>query len=185
MTSAGTKLFGAAIFHKPTLSLVLADTNHESASPLNHGETYAIMKFFEIPADKRPDPKDCIFFATHEPCSLCINAIVWSGFDNFVFMWSYEETDGLFGISGDLDIWHDCFYDEVAGADTGAEADRTGSGLARTPALYKAVNPRFVARSVDDLVRATGDEKQWTEKVNQVKMDYGKLSPFFRKKMGI
>lgn len=41
------------------------------ASPGADGEINCIQEFYKLPADKRPNAKDCIFFATHEPCSLC------------------------------------------------------------------------------------------------------------------
>jgi tRNA(Arg) A34 adenosine deaminase TadA len=82
----GNKLFGAAILRKDDLSLVVADTNNEMENPLWHGEVHTLKKFYELPTDQRPEPKDCIFFATHEPCSLCLSAITWTGFDNFYYL---------------------------------------------------------------------------------------------------
>jgi tRNA(Arg) A34 adenosine deaminase TadA len=102
--AAGNKLFGAAILRKSDLSLVIAETNNETENPLWHGEMHAIKKFFELPADQRPDTRDCIFLATHEPCSLCLSGITWSGFDNFYYLFSYEDTRDAFGIPYDIDI---------------------------------------------------------------------------------
>lgn len=39
---------------------------------LYHGEVHTIKRFYEIPAQQRPSPKDCVFLTTHEPCSLCL-----------------------------------------------------------------------------------------------------------------
>jgi tRNA(Arg) A34 adenosine deaminase TadA len=69
--ASGCKVFGAAILRKSDLSLVVAATNTETESPLLHGEITCIQKFYSLPADQRPPPGDCVFFATHEPCSLC------------------------------------------------------------------------------------------------------------------
>ena len=66
--SIGCKVFGAAVLRKDDLSLVLAETNMEAFSPLWHGEVYAIKQFWELQG--HPDPKDCIFIATHQPCCL-------------------------------------------------------------------------------------------------------------------
>ena len=74
----GCKVFGAAVLRKDDLSLVLAETNMEAFSPLWHGEVYAIKQFWELQG--HPDPKDCIFIATHQPCCMCASAIAWSGF---------------------------------------------------------------------------------------------------------
>jgi len=71
----GNKLFGAAILRKSDLSVVIAETNNETENPLWHGEMHAIKRFYELPAETRPNPKDCIFLTTHEPCSLCLSGI--------------------------------------------------------------------------------------------------------------
>jgi tRNA(Arg) A34 adenosine deaminase TadA len=63
----GNKLFGAAILRKSDLSIVIAETNNETENPLWHGEIHAIKRFYELPQSQRPDPKDCLFLATHEP----------------------------------------------------------------------------------------------------------------------
>ena len=44
---------------------------------LYHGEVHTIKRFYEIPAQHRPSPKDCIFLTTHEPCSLCLRYAVY------------------------------------------------------------------------------------------------------------
>ena len=52
----GNKLFGAAILRKSDWSLVLAETNSETESPLWHGEMHAIHRFYQLPAAARPAP---------------------------------------------------------------------------------------------------------------------------------
>lgn len=96
--SEGCKLFGAAILDRISCMTVIAATNNERESPLLHGEINCIQQFFKIPKDTRPDPKDCIFFATHEPCSLCLSGITWSGFNEFYYMFTYEDSRDLFAI---------------------------------------------------------------------------------------
>ena len=61
--SQGSKLFGAAVLDKASLSTVLAETNNERESPLLHGEINCIQQFFKLPKEGRPETKDCIFFA--------------------------------------------------------------------------------------------------------------------------
>jgi tRNA(Arg) A34 adenosine deaminase TadA len=100
----GNKLFGAAILRKSDLSVVVAETNNEIENPLWHGEMHAIKRFFELPGDKRPDVKDCLFLATHEPCSLCLSGITWSGFDNFYYLFSHEDSRDSFAIPYDIQI---------------------------------------------------------------------------------
>ena len=107
--AGGNKLFGAAILRKADLSVVIAETNNETENPLWHGEIHAIKRFYELPADQRPTTKDCLFLATHEPCSLCLSGITWSGFDNFYFLFSHEDTRDSFGIPHDIAILKEVF----------------------------------------------------------------------------
>jgi tRNA(Arg) A34 adenosine deaminase TadA len=106
---SGNKLFGAAILHKHDLTLVLAETNNELENPLWHGEVHALKRFYELPKADRPDTKDCIFVATHEPCSLCLSAITWTGFDNFYYLFSHEDSRDSFAIPHDLKILKEVF----------------------------------------------------------------------------
>lgn len=107
--NGGNKLFGAAILRKSDLSVVVAETNNESENPLWHGEMHAIKRFYELPADQRPEAKDCLFLATHEPCSLCLSGITWGGFDNFYFLFSYEDTRDRFSIPHDIAILREVY----------------------------------------------------------------------------
>ncbi len=100
----GNKLFGAAILKKSDLSLVVAETNNEIENPLWHGEMHAIKRFFELPEGQRPAAKDCLFLATHEPCSLCLSGITWSGFDNFYYLFSHQDSRDSFAIPYDIQI---------------------------------------------------------------------------------
>jgi tRNA(Arg) A34 adenosine deaminase TadA len=106
---AGNKLFGAAILRKSDLSVVVAETNNEIENPLWHGEVHALKRFYEMPQERRPDTADCIFVATHEPCSLCLSAITWTGFDNFYFLFSHEDSRDSFAIPHDLKILKEVF----------------------------------------------------------------------------
>lgn len=105
----GNKLFGAAILRKSDLSLVIAETNNETENPLWHGEVHCLKRFYEMPKADRPDTKDCIFVATHEPCSLCLSAITWTGFDNFYYLFSHEDSRDSFAIPHDLKILKEVF----------------------------------------------------------------------------
>ncbi len=105
----GNKIFGAAIVRKSDLSLVIAATNHEIENPLWHGEMQAIRQFHFIPEDKRPKPADCYFLATHEPCTLCLSAISWGGYNNFSYLFSHEDSRDAFAIPHDLKILKEVF----------------------------------------------------------------------------
>lgn len=111
----GNKLFGAAILRKADWSTVIAETNNETENPLWHGEIHALKRFYELPRDARPKPADCIFLATHEPCSLCLSAITWGGYDNFYYLFSHEDSRDSFNIPHDLRILKEVFRLEPGG----------------------------------------------------------------------
>ncbi len=105
----GNKIFGAALLKKSDHSTYLAETNNEIESPLHHGEMHLLKRYFEIPADQRISPTELLFLTTHEPCSLCLSAITWSGFDNFYYFFSHEDSRDEFEIPHDLKILKEVF----------------------------------------------------------------------------
>ena len=107
--AAGNKLFGAAILRKSDLSLVVAGTNAETENPLLHGEISTLNAFYKLPAERRPSTSACYFLSTHEPCSLCLSAITWTGFDTFFYLFGYEDTRDAFNIPHDLKILREVF----------------------------------------------------------------------------
>lgn len=129
----GNKLFGAAILRKSDLSVVIAETNNELENPLWHGEVHALKRFYELPKTDRPDTKDCVFLATHEPCSLCLSAITWTGFDNFYYLFSHEDSRDAFAIPHDLKILKEVFTLDPGG--------------------YNAQNAFWTGRSIRRMIR--------------------------------
>ncbi len=103
----GNKVFGAALLRKSDLSLVLAETNNEQANPLWHGEMHCLKCFYEC--EDRPPTDELLFLSTHEPCSLCLSAITWAGFDNFFYLFSHAESRDDFAIPHDLGILKEVF----------------------------------------------------------------------------
>ena len=105
----GNKIFGGAVLRKSDLSTVVAVTNQESANPLNHGEIATINAFYAIPRGERPAARDTVFLSTHEPCPLCLGGLTWGGWDNFLYLFSYEDTMDAFSIPHDIrlneEIW--------------------------------------------------------------------------------
>ena len=104
--SKGNKIFGAFVLKKIDLSLVVTGTNNETENPLYHGEISTIINFFKL---RNLNPKDYLFISSHEPCSLCLSAITWSGFDNFYYLFHYKETESIFNIPHDLKILKEVF----------------------------------------------------------------------------
>ena len=111
--SAGNKVFGAAILRKADLSLVVAETNNELENPLWHGEVHTLKRFYEL--GEKPATKDLIFLSTHEPCTMCMSAITWAGFDNFYYFFSHEDSRDSFAIPHDLKILKEVFGLEPGG----------------------------------------------------------------------
>jgi tRNA(Arg) A34 adenosine deaminase TadA len=105
----GNKVFGGAVLRKSDLSTVVAVTNRETANPLNHGEIATINAFYDIPASERPTAAETVFLSTHEPCPLCLGGLTWGGWDNFFYLFSYEDTADAFAIPHDIrlneEIW--------------------------------------------------------------------------------
>ena len=104
--SKGNKIFGGAIISKHDLSTICIGANNEIKNPLLHGEISTINNFFE---KKKIESKECFFISTHQPCSLCLSAITWSGFDNFYYFFPYEDTKDKFNIVHDLNILSQIF----------------------------------------------------------------------------
>lgn len=172
--SSGSKLFGAAILSRADLSPVTVATNNERESPLLHGEINCIQQFFASPADGRPATRDCVFFATHEPCSLCLSGITWAGFNEFYYLFTYEDSRDLFAIPYDIEILEEVF--RVPG-----EGDTKATLRARP--LYNRRNKFFTAKSLADLVGEVEDEgerERLAGEIERVKGLYNGLSETYQ-----
>ncbi|WVF66272.1 hypothetical protein IAT40_001012 [Kwoniella sp. CBS 6097] len=176
----GCKVFGAAILRKSDLSLVQASTNDEKTSPLLHGEINCIQQFYAIPGESRPPAKDCIFFSTHEPCSLCLSGITWAGFDNIHFLFTYEDTRDAFAIPHDIKILEEIQVFKVPASVSSSESESKQSFDERP--LYNRSNAFWTARSVADLLEDVGEDQRetYSRRVEEIKAKYNSLSEVYQ-----
>jgi tRNA(Arg) A34 adenosine deaminase TadA len=174
--ASGNKIFGAAILRKSDWSLVVAAVNDESENPLWHGEMNAIKKFYDLPADARPEPSECLFLATHEPCSLCLSGITWSGFDNFYYLFSYEDTRDEFGIPHDIRILREVY----------AVPDPDRAQVPPDRPLYNRKNDFFEAHDVMAMTGGLdrGHKEALTARIDLLTAAYRDLSAAYQREKG-
>lgn len=159
---AGNKIFGAAILCRSSLELVCAASNRETHNPLWHGEVACLNDYWAMPRDARPSPSGCLFLSTHEPCSMCLSAITWSGFDNFYYFFSYEDSRDSFCIPHDLEIL-DAVFDCPDGA-------------------YTACNKYWTGQALSELIEAGSPARRerWRERSTRIREAYSELSSLYQ-----
>ena len=162
----GNKIFGAAIINKNDYSLVVAGTNNETKNPLWHGEVHTLKKFYELDKKKRPYEKNCIFLSSHEPCSLCLSAITFAGFDNFYYLFPYESTSEEFNIPHDLNILKEVFK--------------------VTDGKYIKENSYWKSYAINNLIEQikTNNKKKLMDAFDQIKKIYVDLSNKYQSSKG-
>jgi tRNA(Arg) A34 adenosine deaminase TadA len=89
---------------------------------------------------------------------MCLAAIAWSGFDNFYYLFSYEESRDEFKIPHDLNILEAIF--------------RCPDGA------YAAANAYWTSYYLPDLAEQGGDDERakWQEQIAHLRSAYGGLS---------
>tara|TARA_Y100000590_G_scaffold152589_1_gene175179 strand:- start:437 stop:1018 length:582 start_codon:yes stop_codon:yes gene_type:complete len=157
----GNKIFGAIILNKKDYSTITIDTNNEIKNPIFHGEISTINNFFSKKLSI--DPKNCFFISSHEPCSLCLSAITWSGFNNFIYLFPYEDTNKKFNIPHDLKILEEVFYIKKG--------------------KYNYNNKYWKSYSILECIKTLPNYKKISlnNKISKIKEKYEKLSILYQK----
>lgn len=154
----GNKVFGAALLRKADLALVMAQTNNETENPLWHGEVHLLKCFYESPASKSISTKEMVFLSTHEPCTMCMSAIAWAGFDNFFYFFSHQDSRDSFAIPHDLKILKEVFGLEPGG--------------------YNHDNAFWRGRGIFDIMATLPDDEAQSlvDQANRIRARYADLS---------
>lgn len=128
-----------------------------------HGEVTAIHAFYDLPKAKRPAANKTIFIATHEPCPLCLSSITWGGFDNFVYLFTYEDSKDAYGIPHDI-----VMLDEIFRCPDGS---------------YSEKNKYWSSWSIRDLITETtpDHQKAFNKRVERLKKIYAEMSAIYQK----
>ena len=155
--SKGNKIFGAFIVKKSDLSVVCLGTNEETKNPLFHGEISTLFNFFE---NNNNNTKDYYFISSHQPCSLCLSAITWSGFDNFYYFFPYIDTKENFNIPHDLNILNEVF--------------KIKDGK------YNYKNNYWQSYSIMSEIKKNEEESQLFDKITKIKEEYQKISKIYQ-----
>jgi len=160
----GNKVFGAAVLRRENLSTVIADTNNETKCPLYHGEVHVIQKWSEMPQNKRASAEDSVFLSTHEPCCMCISAIVWAGFKTVFYLFPYETTRDQ-GIPHDLEIMHELW---------GVERYRPKNKFCQTNAIMELV----------ESLKTSSQKEELLAKYELIENEYNRLSSKYHSNKG-
>ncbi|KAK2608360.1 hypothetical protein QQS21_003045 [Conoideocrella luteorostrata] len=167
LESREASIFGSAILSCSRLELLTVATNEDHVSPLSHGEINCIQRFYTVnfpDSTSRPDSRECIFLSTHEPCSMCLSAIAWSGFRKVYFLFTYDETRDVFRIPEDIDIIKEVF--QVKGTETDEQVKERD--------YYNRENKFFRSQSLKSLAESLciEDRGTWMRQIEEVKELY-------------
>ncbi|WP_255475987.1 nucleoside deaminase [Synechococcus sp. BIOS-E4-1] len=157
---------GAAMLNKKDLSTIIAGTNQETLNPLFYAEVQTINSYYNLKSEQHVDPKEVLFLATHEPCTLCSSAITWAGFDNFYYFFSHEDSRDSFQIGHDLNILKEVFKHD--------------------PGEYARTNNYWTSYCICDLIENcdSSDRYSFNQRATSLRGTYQKLSSQYQQSKG-
>jgi len=128
----------------------------------SHGEIHALKLLYELPRAQRPAPRELLFLATHEPCTLCLSAITWAGYDTFYYLFSHEDSRDSFNIGHDLRILKEVF--------------KLGPGeYARTNAYWTGYGIRDLVNNCEGPIKA-----RYLERIARLERTYAEMSDVYQ-----
>ena len=95
-------------------------------------------------------------------CSLCLSAITWTGFDNFYYLFSHEDSRDSFAIPHDLKILKEVFTLDPGG--------------------YNAENAYWKSFSIRRMVRALpeNERRRLEARIEKISARYDELSSVYQ-----
>lgn len=85
----GDYAVGAVLVKGSKIIAKCSNRSKRDESPIAHAETLAIIQGGKI--IKSRHLKDCILYATHEPCPMCASIIVWARLKGVVYGARYQD----------------------------------------------------------------------------------------------
>jgi len=136
------------------LQVIVTCKDATSTNPTSTAELDAINAFY---ANKNhPMPRDCIFLCLHEPNPMALYSFAICGFDNFIYLFSKEDTVEMGGEESTVSIA------EIFGGASDSET-------------YSQSNAYWGSFKLGDIIAKCENKDTYVEKFNEVKAKVERL----------